>query len=514
MYQDDFWLRTPLLDDQIFFSWAETIRKEGWLAPSLGIFDLNPAYPYLLSMLQRVLGTSILAVYALQHLLGAAAAVLFYRLTRELFGMRAGLCAGVFGILYGPSFFYESRLLGEFWIYLFNLAALCSLLYARLGERKLLGWYLGGLFLGLSTVLRPNVLVFLPFVGIWGAWTMRSEPRRLVFAALLFAVGVWLPLLPFQFRNHMIDPDRGWGLTTSSGGVNLYLGNNPEADGLNKPPSFIRYGPGHEYEDFKIEADKRTGRNLDRKEVSRYWTGQTLKWFSRRPDAAFRLLLRKAGFFWNHREPPDNFFPSIFRRFTALGWLPLISWGILAPLGLAGFLWSLGAVETRRFWVLHAYVLAYFAVNAAFYILSRYRFPAAAGLIPFAAFGLVRLLDAWRAKSRGAAAGLTALLLLCAGLTRLPLIGEEDLAVSHYSMGVVYANQGWKEKAVKEYQASIAYDADFKASYLNLGILQAKQGRFPEALKALEGALRLESDPQKAALIKQNVDKLRAQLGR
>ena len=47
-FHEDFWFKTPLLDDNIFVSWADVIAKEGLKAPSLGIFNLNPAYAYLL----------------------------------------------------------------------------------------------------------------------------------------------------------------------------------------------------------------------------------------------------------------------------------------------------------------------------------------------------------------------------------------------------------------------------------------------------------------------------------
>ena len=234
-------------------------------------------------------------------------------------------------------------------------------------------------------------------------------------------------------------------------------------------------------------------------EVSRFWTGQTLRWMRRHPRAALRLALSKAGFFWNHREPPDNFFSDVFDRFTRLGSVPLLAWGLVAPLGLAGLLLTLRDPVARRAWLLHAYVLLYFGVNVMFYILSRYRFPAAVGLIPFAAYAAVRF--------RSAAC--LAVVLACLGLSRLHLIGEEDAAVTHYSKAVIYANQGWKEQAVEEYRASLAADPGFKASYLNLGVLQVHRGEFREALWALENALRLEEDPERARVLQENIAKLK-----
>jgi len=326
LYRGDFWLKTPLLDDAIFVSWAGTIAREGWLARSLGMFDFNPGYPYFLALLRQVTGDSVLGVIAFQHAAGALAPVVLFQLTWRAFGRSAAWAAAGMGVLYGPVFFYESRLLGEFWIYLLNLAALLAMLRAARAERPWLLWSAAGLALGTSTVLRPNVLVFVPCAAAWCAMSLRRRPALLAACLLALAAGIWLPLLPFQLRNRAVVPSAGWGLSTASGGVNLFLGNNPEADGLNKAPSFVRYGPGHEYDDFRDEAQRRMGRPLSRREVSRYWSREARRWFAGSPGAAWSLFARKCGFFWNHREPPDNFFPEIFDRFTALGKVPLLKW--------------------------------------------------------------------------------------------------------------------------------------------------------------------------------------------
>ncbi|PCI37680.1 MAG: hypothetical protein COB53_05825 [Elusimicrobia bacterium] len=524
IYGDDFWLKTPLLDDNIFASWADIIAKEGFLARSLGAFDFNPAYPYLLVLLRKIaLGYGVLGVFLIQHSVGALVPVLVYKLTQQVFSDNTtALVAGLLAAFYGPSFFYESRYLGEFWIFFFNAACLCALVFADRESPSFWVWAAAGISLGFSNLFRPNVLVFVPFVLAWGFWCFRlhladeGRPVRAqnaVLGCLVFLLTLWLPLLPFQLRNRAVVEGAGWGLTTASGGVNLYLGNNPEADGLNLAPSFIRYGPGHEYADFKEEAQRRTGTTLTKKEVSRYWTAQVLEWFKTQPGLAFSLMLRKAGFFWNHREPPDNFFLSIFEKFTTLGGWPLIAWGLVAPLGLAGFLWSLALGPGRRYWILHAYVFSYFAVNVLFYILSRYRFPTAVGLIPFAAFALVEAKRVVSARSGFKTLALGILIAASVGFSRVPMIGDEDKAVSHYSMAVIYANQGWKEKAVAEYHKSIAANPAFKASYVNLGILEAGRGHLPEALRALEGALPFETEPKQVEALKSNIEALKRKIG-
>ncbi|TPW19614.1 MAG: hypothetical protein FD126_2509, partial [Elusimicrobia bacterium] len=491
-HRGDFWLTVPLLDDSVFETWADVIAREGWKAASLGAFDFNPAYPYFLTAFRAVFGRSQLVLFFVQHAAGALVAPLLYKVTERAFDRRAGWAAGLLAAAYGPSLFFESRLLGECWILLANVTALWLLGGAGEASRPWRSWGLAGLALGVSAAFRPTALALLPVAALWAASTLKDRPPELARAGAAFALGLWLPLLPFQLRNRAVLPGAGWGLTTSSGGVNLYLGNNPEADGLNQAPSFVRYGPDHQYQDFADEAGRRLGFPPSRAQVSAFWSAEARRFWKDQTGTAARLALRKVGFFWNHKEAPDNFFLEIFRRFTRLGALPLASWGLVAPLGLAGLVW--GWAAGRRAWLLYGYTLAYFGVCVAFYVLSRYRFPAAAGLIPFAGLAAARVYESLKDRAWRPGASLALLSLAGLLLSRLPLIGEEDQGTSHYSMAVVYANRGWKDQALEEYRASVAADPSFRASWMNMGLLLVEQGRGPEAVAALRRAAELEPD--------------------
>jgi len=509
LLRSDFWLITPLLDDNLFQTFSGAIIKEGWLARSLGIFDLNPAYAYFLALVHALGLKSILSVFALQHAAGALVPVLLVLLTERIMDRKTAWIAGFLGVFYGPAIFYEARYLGEFWIYFFNVGMLTCLAVASETKRPLLGWAAAGLCLGLSAIFRPNVLAFVPFLMAWGLWDLRGQGKILAGCLAVFLAGVWAPMFPFQLRNHLVAPSFGWGLSTASGGVNLYLGNNAEANGVNQAPSFVRYGPGHEYLDFKAEAERRLGKALTRPEVSSYWIRQTERWFCDHPGPAARLLAYKAGCFWNFHEPADNFFQSMFERFSHLWKFPLIGWSLIAPLGLAGLIWGLLRPPGKIFWLLTTYTLFYFAINVAFCILSRYRFPVVAGLIPLAAWVIALFHDQLRRRHLGKATALLVLVGAAFAFSHLPIIGDEVPEVSHYSMGVIYANQGQKERAVEEYRASIQANPLFQASYLNLGILEVGRRNIPEAIAALESAHRLETDPARKENIRRAVEELK-----
>lgn len=515
IHKNDFWLRTPLLDDNLFNSWASVIEKEGLLARELGIFDFNPAYPYFLVILGKIIGRDVLTVAFFQHVAGSLVPVMFYWFCKNLFDRRAGFVAAVLSLAYGPSFYYESRLLGDFWIYFFNLGMLACLLFARQFAsslpKSIAGYFLAGLCLGFSTIFRPTNLVLAPLLFLWIGWQLWRDRKTLAAGLFLSGIGLWLPLLPFQIRNYIVDPNEGWGLTTSSGGVNFFLGNNPEANGLNASPSFVRYGPGKEYDDFRDEGERRAGRPLNRKEVSRFWASEAVRWFREHPGKAWRLVVLKAGYFWNYKEPTDNIFLSQFMRLTKMGGVRLLMWGWVVPLGLAGFLFSFFRRKDRSFWVMHGYLGIVFLVNVAFLILARYRFSALAALVPFAAYFLLLCYQMFVLKEREVKWGRT-LLVICflvgVGITRIPLIGEEDMVITNYSMGVIYANRGREEEAIKAYQAAVQEDPEFKAAHLNLGLLHLNRGELEKARTSLEILKTLETNPDQLRRIEETLQQL------
>ena len=69
-----------------------------------------------------------------------------------------------------------------------------------------------------------------------------------------------------------------WALTTSGAGTNLYGGNNlRNPKGVATELPWVRGVPEHEAGDWRREAERRTGEELDPGEVSRYWLAETAR---------------------------------------------------------------------------------------------------------------------------------------------------------------------------------------------------------------------------------------------
>ncbi len=112
--------------------------------------------------------------------------------------------------------------------------------------------------------------------------------------AVLAAV---LVLAPVAARNAALGG--GPTLTSLRGGVNFYIGNNPEADGTYRPLVPGKQIPRYEQSEPRRLAEAALGRPLTPREVSGYWLGRSLRWAREEPAAFLALQLRKLRRFWS-----------------------------------------------------------------------------------------------------------------------------------------------------------------------------------------------------------------------
>jgi len=491
LFHADFWYTTYLIDDVQFYSWAHRILGGDIFGRAEGVFQLNPGYAYVLALIYGIFRSAAQAPHIIQYILGALNVVLLYLLARRVFSERVALVSGIIAACYGMAVFYAGKLLGAVWIESCNLILLLLLVRAR-EEGKRWQYIAAGAIMGLSALFRPNIMLFAPLAFFWLALPLVRQGRpgwlRAGRAGVLFALGAGLVLAPVTLRNWMIDRASGFVLTTAAGGINIFIGNNPEANGYNAWPSFIRYAPGAMHEDFKKEAERRIGRPMDDAEVSGYWLGESFAWMRAQPARAVRLMWRKVMYFWNAVEPPDNFLMDTVRRFTRLFGIPLISWGMVAPLALLG---AALALARREQTLLHWYLLACLLMNMLVYVLSRYRYPAIIAVIPLAAYALVWLYECARRRAFGRL-GLALAALACAVwfVHIRVIIGEVEWS-KQYSIGIIYYNRGRTEEAIEAYQKSIAANPRFAPSRINLGTIYVAQEQYAEATEQFLAAAAL-----------------------
>src|SRR5437764_880657 len=163
-------------------------------------------------------------------------------------------------------------------------------------------WLGAGALLGVLALLRENALLLVPFL-LPLAWAREGNAAAFLRRGGALAAGLVLVLLPVALRNGVIEGGGGSFLpTTSQGGVNFYIGNNPQADGTYQPIVPGKQIPALERREPVRIAEQAAGRRLTAGEVSRYWLGRSLAWARQEPGAFLRLPVRQLGMFWSRYQ--------------------------------------------------------------------------------------------------------------------------------------------------------------------------------------------------------------------
>jgi 4-amino-4-deoxy-L-arabinose transferase-like glycosyltransferase len=275
--------------------------------------------------------------------LGALTAVLSAVLAAKLFSSRAGIVAGLGVALHRTAIWFPTLLLKEnLFLPLVVLLALLLVTTRDIDERegasarrRGITWALVGVLAALGALLRGNLLVLLPCFVVWPIVRALCERRafaRALAASLAVAAGVVLVLAPVALRNYAVGGRLV--LTTSGAGTNFYGGNNLDNPyGVATEFDWVRGIPEHEADDWRREASRRAGRELDAPQTSSFWMNAALSSMREHPREHAVILANKLRLTLGRYEVPDNHFLEWDARFVPLLGLPLPGfevWGLLA----------------------------------------------------------------------------------------------------------------------------------------------------------------------------------------
>lgn len=530
-----------VMDSQEYDRWAREIAGGDWLGRE--VFFQAPLYPYLVALLYKVLPEVPDTVYLAQMALALAGLWALARAGASMGGERVGLAAAGLGAVYGPFLFYDVQLLKESLAVATAAFLLWALAAARQRRRPLL-WLAAGALLGVLALLRENALLLVPFLLplAWPAGAGRSRDgagvdaggareqapgaesdpglasraqarpaatgttgSRAVAAAaitsrcpaatrplgvllrsgLAFLLGLTLALAPVALRNFLVGGDPL--PTTFQGGVNFYIGNNPEADGTYRPIVPGKQVPALERREPVRLAEQELGRTLTPAEASSFWLRRALAWAAAEPGAYLRLQLRKLRMFWSWYEWPDAVDYYWVQTLSPVFRFPLLEFGGAALLAAVGLL--LARRHLGPFAPALLFLLGWTVSTVLFFLFSRYRLPMVPALLILAAVPVAELSRAGGRGRRACLLGASCLLALV-----LPrLAGHEPrLDLVHDNLGRLEMEAGRPEAAAAHYRAALAANPDDFFASLNLGSLAARAGDFVTAHAAYTHAAALE----------------------
>jgi tetratricopeptide (TPR) repeat protein len=241
--------------------------------------------------------------------------------------------------------------------------------------------------------------------------------------------------------------------------------------------------PGYAWDRLQVEPHRAGVRS--RAEESRYWVKRAVREALQDPESWLEALGRKIVRLFDARETKRNLDYEVWRRDSALLSLPLVSFSIVTPLALLGFLvggWN------RRALALLAVALGSVAFqNLVFFVADRYRVEAVPVLCLLAGLGLDGWLSA-RGRRKWVAALAAALLAL---FVQIDFLGEREVDRMRAAIdrGVALRRLGLKAGAARAYREALSFAPGDPDAHRLLGEIALEEENYARAVAHYDEAL-------------------------
>lgn len=306
----------PESDYKTYYEVADLLKRGTLIEDGTGYCDyiaMFPhvfGYPYVLSVIFRIFGTSVKAAQIFNIILAAATIFLVYRIARLTAGAAAGLCTLVLTAFWPSQILYMNQVASE---YLFSFMLLLCLYIFMITIKKyhaevrhpvggVLLYMLLGVLLALTACVRPMALILLItivmcifFRKMWiPVRKIADQPISLVILSkgwMRCAIVVLTYFMVSSFCSMGIEYtiDRPLASGSSSFGYNLLVGLNQESMG----------GWNQDDADYLYAAMDRTGNATEAHMACRDLALQRLKGD---PKGIFNLFIDKFRTLWSNDD--------------------------------------------------------------------------------------------------------------------------------------------------------------------------------------------------------------------
>jgi len=485
----------PFADALYNLNWAkEIVSGKLWAkAP----FFRAPLYPFFLSFLFKIFGENFFVPRIVQMLFGSISCVLIYLLGRRMFNSKVGMLSAIFACFYAPLIYFDLEFLDTFLIIFLDLLLIYLLLFNQ-NKSSTFKLLLSGIVLGLSAIARPNILLFAIFIPFWIILYFRKQtgPKKIFTFILFFAIGVFLVILPVTLVNYFAGKD--FVLVSWQGGINFYLGNNPQASGYKAVAPGIRTTWDGIYYDSINLAEKLSGRTLKFSGTSDFWFKQGFDFILKEPFVALKLYTKKIALSLGGYEISEN--PNIYFYWSdpdnllkLLLWKKFISFpgGILLPLAWLGILLALK--EWKRLSLILGFIFSYMLSVILFFVNTRFRIPVIPFLFIFSAFAIFEISGQKNVRGKIALIFVSLVLIILGNVDLTSQMAPVYEAQFHYILGNAYLTENSVQKAEEEFARSIQISQDQPRGWTGLGVIRYLQGNYPEAESLLKKAIQVDS---------------------
>ena len=372
--------KPPVMDGRDYDTFASNLLRfrEYSLSPGTASALRPPVYPLFLALIYCIFGHSYIAVRLLQAIISSLSCLLIAVLGEKMWNRGVGTLSAWLFAIHPGSIYLVGRFLSEtLFVFLFILTLLLII-------KNKTHW--SGILLGVSILIRPNVVLFIPLLILF-FWFIYGKKGGFLRRSLLILLEIFLLNLPWVIRNylvfHEIVP------FTNHGGWTFFACNNPLANGgyvsgpLDRMLGFeahFNYAPSN-LPLWKDSTEVRSDRTFLKK---------GLQWVWKNPKDFGLLIPKKLEKTWNPFRKPSQSFAKKFTIIFGIYYL------FIMLLAIGGFLFTL--TQWKRFFLIYSPILAVTINSVIFYGSTRMRFPSDPFLILLSSIGLDLILRIKRKK--------------------------------------------------------------------------------------------------------------------
>lgn len=449
------------LDSVVLHSWAIDIIN-GRTA-DLAFFRA-PLYPYVLALFFKLFGISHWSIVIIQNILGILTSLITYSLAKLLFNNKIAFWSGLVVAIFPTLIYFEGEIMiTSLSVFLYTLSFF--LLSRALNNPTIKNIFLAGLVFGFSAISRPTILPLIIVFPITYILIYKfKEIKPCLINSMIFGFAVLIPILPVTFTNLVKGGELV--LISTQGGVNFYIGNNREADGISviSPGPNLRMGV---YEDniwtaSIDEAERRTGQKMSQSEISDFWFKEGLNEIRSDVTRFIGLYLKKLYLFWHGQEIFNNkplYFAGEYSwLMKSLIWKNIINFpsGIIIPFMFLGIFlaWRHNQYSKAAIMVLVIFTF----IMALFFVCARFRQPVMPLSIMFAVYAVDRIITFFKEDRTKMVVVLSISIILTVIFNWGGDVESKDnLSQFNAVLGSVYLDKNDYEQAITYLEKSIEY---------------------------------------------------------
>lgn len=490
-------------------------------------------YPFFLSIVYWFSNGSIIFGKVVQIFLGSLTCLLTYHLGKRVFNQAAGIIAGLTTAFYGPLIFFDGELLATGWAALW---AVSLILLFLIGPSKRSAWFFFvlGMCGILSIITRPTFVPFFIAALIWLAirsYRISRSVREVLIRLSMVLLGFLVIAVLVGAKNLRLTGH--FGILPSSGGLNLYIGNNPDYT------QTMAARPGWPWQEI-VELPERSGVTSGMWAQQKFFLRNVKDYIVAEPLSFVKGLIYKTSQFLSSREIPRNVDMYLFGKWSRL--LRLLTFkagpfgfpfGILLPLTVLGLVKYFKQLPAPILLFLIFYPLSVILVFPS----ARYRAPVVPAMSVLAAAAVLEVARSIRYRKVRSIVVISVIFLGVTLLSSLPgpfpaekanyeaelyyaaagslkrrnrpdeavtyyrkaLEHERNYTEAHYNLANTYAAIGELEKAIGHYREALDLKPESAMIHGNLAFFLVRQGRLEQAAKHYKEALRIKPDSGRIA---------------